>query len=146
MKKKPENNNEGFWLLSPQHHHADSPRLAKDGKTVVFLDNPVSTSDGSLVPGPQDMSRRLMKLNLDQGISASRQAAEANIHEIDIADIIVDRVSIPVTMHDGNTFYGLYPHLPLPDRCFSSDDIFYMTISQGASLQVVAIDINSKQV
>ena len=86
-----------------------------------------------------------MKLNLDQGIAASKQAADANIHGIDIADVVVDRISIPVTMHDGNMFYGLYPHLPLPDRCFSSDEIFYMTVLQGASLRVVAIDINSNQ-
>ena len=52
----------------------------------------------------------------------------------------------PVTMHDGNTFYGLYPKFPLPERCFSDDHIMYFTIKQLGALRSIAVDINTKQV
>ena len=52
----------------------------------------------------------------------------------------------PVTMHDGNTFYGLYPKFPLPERCFSDDHIMYITIKQLGALRSIAVDINTKQV
>ncbi len=137
---------ESFHLLSPYQRHADSPRLTEDGETLVFFDNPIGAFDGTLVPGAQSVSRRLMKLNLEQGIAAAEQAAENGILEIDIADMIVDQVRVPVMMHDGNQFNGLYPKLPLPDRCFSSDHIFYVTFYEGASTRMAAIDINTKQV
>ena len=52
----------------------------------------------------------------------------------------------PVTMHDGTTFYGLYPKFPLPERCFSDDHIMYFTIKQHGTLRSIAVDINTNQV
>jgi hypothetical protein len=61
-------------------------------------------------------------------------------------EVIVEQVMDPVTMHDGNTFYGLYPKFPLPERCFSDDHIMYFTIKQLGALRSIAVDINTKQV
>ena len=61
-------------------------------------------------------------------------------------EVVVEQVMDPVTMHDGNTFYGLYPKFPLPERCFSDDHIMYFTIKQLGALRSIAVDINTKQV
>ena len=49
-------------------------------------------------------------------------------------------------MHDGDTFYGLYPKFPLPERCFSDDHIMYFTTKQLGNLRSIAVDINTHQV
>jgi hypothetical protein len=70
---------EHFFLLTPENRHAASPRLAPDEGTVVYFDNPLSTSFGYLLPGPQDMSRRLIKFNLADAILESKMAFQRGI-------------------------------------------------------------------
>jgi hypothetical protein len=118
--------------------------LTQDGNTLVYFENPLSTSDGLLIPGPQDTSRRLMKFNLREAIMVAKKAATKD--GLDIAEEVVGQVTDPVTMHDGTTFYGIYPKFPLPANCFSSDQVFYVTILQAGARRIAAIDINTKQV
>ena len=66
--------------------------------------------------------------------------------EAESSKVIVEQVMDPVTMHDGSTFYGLYPKFPLPERCFSDDNIMYFTIKQHGTLISIAVDINTNQV
>ena len=134
-----------FSLLSPENRHAASPRLTPDGQTVVYFDNPLGTANGFLIPGPQDKSRRLMKLNLHHGIEHAKQDSYGTVG-ISMGQVIVDEVLEPVAMHDGNTFYGLYPKFPLPQRCISKDHVMYLTIHEAGTTQTIAIDINSGQV
>ena len=70
---------EHFFLLTPENRHAASPRLAPGDETVVYFDNPLSTSFGYLLPGPQDMSRRLIKFNLADAIQESKMAFQKGI-------------------------------------------------------------------
>ena len=66
--------------------------------------------------------------------------------EAGLSEVIVEQVMDPVTMHDGSTFYGLYPKFPLPERCFSDDHVMYFTIKQHGTLRSIAVDINTNQV
>ena len=134
-----------FSLLSPENRHAASPRLTPDGQTVVYFDNPLSTSNGYLIPGPQDKSRRLMKLNLSEGVLHAKQASYGTLG-ISIGQVVVGEVHEPVAMHDGNTFYGLYPKFPLPQRCISKDHVMYLTIHEVGTTRTIAIDLNTRQV
>ena len=61
-----------FSILTPENRHAASPRLAPDQETIVYFDNSLSTSHGYLIPGPQDMSRRLIKFNLNEAVGQSK--------------------------------------------------------------------------
>ena len=70
---------EHFFLLTPENRHAALPRFAPDEETVVYFDNPLSTSFGYLLPGPQDMSRRLIKFNLADAILESKMAFQKGI-------------------------------------------------------------------
>lgn len=133
-------------MLTPEDRHAASPRLTNDGLTIVYFDNELSTGDRYLVPGPQNKSRKLKKFNLAEAEMESKKAAQNGQLGIDVAELIVDDVQEVVTMHDGSTFYGLYPKFPLPDRCFSNDHVMYMTIYQVGSLRSIAVDLNTKQV
>ena len=64
-----------FSLMSPaENHHISSPRLTPDGASIVYFDNLLMTSDGFLRPGPQDQSRKLVKMDLQQGLEASKLA------------------------------------------------------------------------
>ena len=69
----------------------------------------------------------------------------AGIHA-ESSEVIVEQVMDPLTMHDGDTFYGLYPKFPLPERCFSDDHIMYFTTKQLGNLRSIAVDINTHQV
>ena len=68
-----------FSILTPENRHAASPRLAPDQETVVYFDNPLSTSYGYLIPGPQDMSRRLIKFNLNEAVGQSKTMFQRGI-------------------------------------------------------------------
>ena len=68
-----------FSILTPENRHAASPRLAPDQETVVYFDNPLSTSHGYLIPGPQDMSRRLIKFNLNEAVGQSKTMFQRGI-------------------------------------------------------------------
>ena len=88
----------------------------------------------------------LRKFDLQSAINASKIAFQEGKFGIGKSDKIVGEVMDPVKMHDGNTFYGLYPVFPLPERCFSDDHVMYFTIKQMGHLRSVAIDINTYQV
>ena len=137
-----------FSLLSPENRHAASPRLTPDQETVVYFDNPLSTSYGYLIPGPQEMSRRLIKFNLHDAVTQSKNAFQKGILGIEVnsAKVVVEQVMDPETMLDGRKFFGLYPKFPLPERCFSNDHVMYFTIKQLGTLKSIAIDINTNQV
>ena len=85
-----------------------------------------------------------MKLNLTEGISKAKESQ--GTMGISIGQVVVDEVLEPFEMHDGETFYGLYPKFPLPSRCISSDHVLYLTIHEVGVLRTLAIDINSGQV
>ena len=50
-----------FLLLTPEDKHAASPRLI--GNVITYFDNCLSTSDGYLIPGPQEKSRKILILH-----------------------------------------------------------------------------------
>ena len=50
-----------FLLLTPEDKHAASPRLI--GNVITYFENCLSTSDGYLIPGPQEKSRKILILH-----------------------------------------------------------------------------------
>ena len=68
-----------FSLLTPEDRHAASPRLASDQNTVVYFDNPLNTPSGFLMPGPQDMSRNLVKFNLHDAMIQSKSSFQKGV-------------------------------------------------------------------
>ena len=87
----------------------------------------------------------LHKCGLGDSDMSSTVTLIAGIHA-ESSEVIVEQVMDPLTMHDGDTFYGLYPKFPLPERCFSDDHIMYFTIKQVGNLRSIAVDINTHQV
>ena len=68
-----------FSLLTPENRHAASPRFVPDQETVVYFDNPLSTPSGFLMPGPQDMSRNLVKFNLHDAMMQSKSSFQKGV-------------------------------------------------------------------
>ena len=75
-------------MLTPVSRHAASPRLTPDGLTIVYFCNSLSTSNGYLFPGPQDQSRRLMKLNYTEAVKQAKENSNYGMTGIDIGQLI----------------------------------------------------------
>ena len=124
---------DAFQLLTSNLSHVASPRV-KDG-VLYYFENPVQ--DVIANPGSRLRSRRLMKIDF------TRFYFEKEVEEF---KILVDQVFKPsMELESGNIFQGLYPLLPLPERCFSNGKMHFTTY-QNESLRLVSVDVDSGEI
>jgi hypothetical protein len=144
-----ETTTDDFVLLSPaDNKHVSSPKfIDSNGDILIYLENDIESTFMDVNPGPDQKSRRLIRMNFTQSVTVA-MSSDGMIYGAPYIYTVVDQVYDPIIKEDGELFRGLYPiGLRTPDRIFSNDgEITYLNVYQREAYRIIAVNIFSGKV